>query len=845
MQLFEVKNDIAKIIYNPAENHLLPSDFLLVEDVNQKLISQIINIETTENSNNNLAVLRLCLAIDKEDNLSYYNGYIPSKTSKIIYINPDEIMELIKGTESSIYFGCLSNHADCYVKPSMKFLNDKMYILSDRDDKTHKVVNNLIIELQNKSKKVVLLDFDGQYTNIENANVVKISEGFKLPLNIDAFSTILEHDTVDCPLEDKAVIQSIVLELREYLKTLPDKYLPFTMFKNVVDDEFLSNPVSGLMLLRNKLWLYAQDSIFAENKSQFDVFDSLLDEKHTLVIDATSIDEKWYKFVIQTVQALCNKSCYFILSLNDVKIDKKSIISLYNKQSVIPIVSTSYTNECVQILKSICKNFVLFKPSSSNNFEDSYSVLLNKINADEFLLYGDATLYLPLLLELVSFAPSVAEDIIENEIKREVDKFFSSQKTVIPQEPVLQLEDNVPVQTIVQDEQSEPQVPTQIEVVEQTQASSSVLIPDFDILDDMEFSEVGMKPDEIVDDLNDNDLDFLDETLSKDFEEYTPVVTPKDVLDEKKYDMFDPLSDELDDVVQCSSSSNPDGLSVVSVDEQDDVIELIDENGFLQDDLELEPLMPETVPMSVLLSDSYSNKQNNSESKKVNEEEQDEFEVIEFSVLDEFSDFEQTNEEVNTVENNQNNEVQEAPLDVKNVLETENIDILDDEAVSEKSKLDEEITPLDDIISNITSKYVDSSLPEQETILQEDNAVQEEVSDVLPEKKQRSKDEIEIDLEGENDIASRLNIKPPKIKEKINNTKKPKDVPVYETDAQSENFEDGLPYKKGDLVYHPKYGKGVIEGFANYSNKIFFCQIDFENVGRRILDPRSSGIEKI
>ena len=34
MQLFEVKNDIAKIIYNPAENHLLPYDFLLIEDVN-------------------------------------------------------------------------------------------------------------------------------------------------------------------------------------------------------------------------------------------------------------------------------------------------------------------------------------------------------------------------------------------------------------------------------------------------------------------------------------------------------------------------------------------------------------------------------------------------------------------------------------------------------------------------------------------------------------------------------------------------------------------------------------------------------------------------------------------
>ena len=71
MQLLEVKNDIAKIIYNPAENHLLPSDFLLLEDSNQKLIAQIINISTTEASNNNLADVRLSLSIYKQDNLSY------------------------------------------------------------------------------------------------------------------------------------------------------------------------------------------------------------------------------------------------------------------------------------------------------------------------------------------------------------------------------------------------------------------------------------------------------------------------------------------------------------------------------------------------------------------------------------------------------------------------------------------------------------------------------------------------------------------------------------------------------------------------------------------------------
>ena len=116
MQLLEVKNDTAKIIYNPTENHLLPSDFLLVEDANQKLIAQITNISTKEDSENNLADARLSLSIDKDDNLSYYNGYIPSKTSNLVYINSDEIIELIKGPGENIYLGNLSNHSECFVK---------------------------------------------------------------------------------------------------------------------------------------------------------------------------------------------------------------------------------------------------------------------------------------------------------------------------------------------------------------------------------------------------------------------------------------------------------------------------------------------------------------------------------------------------------------------------------------------------------------------------------------------------------------------------------------------------------------------------------------------------------
>ena len=69
MQIVEVKNDIAKISYNSVNNHLLPSDFLLIQDDSLKFIAQVVSIETTEDSVLNVANLRLSLFIDADGNI--------------------------------------------------------------------------------------------------------------------------------------------------------------------------------------------------------------------------------------------------------------------------------------------------------------------------------------------------------------------------------------------------------------------------------------------------------------------------------------------------------------------------------------------------------------------------------------------------------------------------------------------------------------------------------------------------------------------------------------------------------------------------------------------------------
>ncbi len=68
-------------------------------------------------------------------------------------------------------------------------------------------------------------------------------------------------------------------------------------------------------------------------------------------------------------------------------------------------------------------------------------------------------------------------------------------------------------------------------------------------------------------------------------------------------------------------------------------------------------------------------------------------------------------------------------------------------------------------------------------------------------------------------------------------------VPVYDTE-DGENVAENIGFKAGDRVSHPRYGNGTVEKIIKYGNKTL-CSIDFENVGRRLLDPSISDFEKI
>ncbi len=69
-------------------------------------------------------------------------------------------------------------------------------------------------------------------------------------------------------------------------------------------------------------------------------------------------------------------------------------------------------------------------------------------------------------------------------------------------------------------------------------------------------------------------------------------------------------------------------------------------------------------------------------------------------------------------------------------------------------------------------------------------------------------------------------------------------VPVYDADIPQEDMVVSDPIQQGDAVMHAKYGNGVVEKMIKYGNKTLFA-INFENIGRRLLDPTLTEIKKV
>ena len=70
-------------------------------------------------------------------------------------------------------------------------------------------------------------------------------------------------------------------------------------------------------------------------------------------------------------------------------------------------------------------------------------------------------------------------------------------------------------------------------------------------------------------------------------------------------------------------------------------------------------------------------------------------------------------------------------------------------------------------------------------------------------------------------------------------------IPVYNTEPDNANNDScSIKISEGNIVYHEKYGRGVVEELFNYGKRTL-CSIQFDNVGRRLLDPNLAELKQM
>ena len=360
----------------------------------------------------------------------------------------------------------------------------------------------------------------------------------------------------------------------------------------------------------------------------------------------------------------------------------------------------------------------------------------------------------------------------------------------------------------IESEKSEEKI-TGIDESEVLPEDSSEFAPaDENALTDIQAEEIQhIEPEEVL--LEDNTSDALDDDILIADEEQ---VNSDGELSEELQNDFDSDSDidEPDD-----GDDDLDALVIddemLSIQENDDKLES-DDNELSQelseDGIRLETAQSITDSGSESMSDDFQ--ENDGEDFEELEAE----DVSEDDIVIDISD----EDEANIIDDELDRQIIE---DVDKVYTTLKDDDLEEISDSDLDFIDE----LNDGEEEDGLEDFDGELEEASDSIIDDGILEQPEEGIVPQRQSNHKKSDEPEILEKRDSSTPI-------------------VPVYDADIPQEDMVVSDDIQQGDSVVHAKYGNGIVEKMIKYGTKNLFS-INFENIGRRLLDPTLTEIKKI
>lgn len=392
MKVLEIKNNLVKIAYDVKDNLSL-SSFVIIEDVNTPYVAQVVNVKADVTAN--YAIVKLLFTFNEEGILKNYNGTIPSLKASVTVLPSNELLDIIP-IEQPIIMGQLAQQ-NVQLKVDKTIFDNNLLVCSNNLENTSVLLNNIIKQLK---EKIVIFDTDGQF---DWEDKIIFGKDFRLPLNYDTINFIYDNELDDVDATSKAIIQDIFIEVQEYTKTLPEGYLPFETFLNVVDQQYRETQITQLILLKNKLLKYRDLNVFAETLKDVLSLSIAIDKSDIAVIDISDMTPELQKLILSYTYDVMNSSgsdIYSFVKTDNSNSDKKLLKKFLARSNVYTTIICSHAYKYLSEIKEAAQNLILFAPLTLQHDFASYNTYLNKLNQDEFIIYGAHTQNIPLIVEL-------------------------------------------------------------------------------------------------------------------------------------------------------------------------------------------------------------------------------------------------------------------------------------------------------------------------------------------------------------------------------------------------------------------------------------------------------------
>jgi hypothetical protein len=451
MIIGSINSEIIKILFDTNKESLFLGDIIKVSNKdNTGILAQVIKIDSSKDKLScNVASCKILFTLISGSKLVSWRGNVPSKDNAVSILSNEEILAYIGlNRNSNISIGQLTLYQGARFKFDTSSLKNPTVILCDKQEQRINMFHLLSQEIIKSGQKVVLLDLRGEFADINYASRLIAGKDFKLPLNSKGIDILYEKTLTNASVETKAVIEDIFMSVQEYADESEQGFIPFSSFKQVVENEYNMNNIPELVLLKNKLTKLDKEGIFANNEDEIDIFNSHIGNNNLCILDLSDISSLWHKEFIDSIINfnIRNDNSKFFLMFEglDKNFDDNLINKLYIhgiKSGIKPVISIGYESAYINNILTVAKNLIFFSPSIQTDKFPAFNSFINRLDSSESLIIGQITKTIPLFIQI--------DQVILN---NEMEENFESENEEEIQDNVLISSENQPVSLDIEDE---------------------------------------------------------------------------------------------------------------------------------------------------------------------------------------------------------------------------------------------------------------------------------------------------------------------------------------------------------------------------------------------------------